>query len=85
MKAMKKWFPHKRGPWAVVILAVLAMAAVLAGCQRSTFRVSMVIEGQKAPHDGYNIGPELYVNKGQPVKVSGALVWVRGLDPNDME
>jgi hypothetical protein len=44
----------------------------------------MVVEGQIAPHDGYNIGPDLYVEKGDPIPVSGALIWIRGLDPNDL-
>lgn len=68
---------------ALVIVTVLIMLALI-GCQRGDFKVSMVIEGQPAPHAGYNIGPDLYVEPGIPVPVSGAVIWIRGLDPNDL-
>jgi hypothetical protein len=53
----------------------------LAGCQRGDIQVSPVLKGQPAPHAGYNIGPGLYLNKGEPAKVTGAVIWIEGLDP----
>ena len=58
--------------------------AISAGCQRGDFRASMVIRGQPAPHAGYNVGPEIYVLPGDPCPVTGAVIWIRGLDPNDI-
>jgi len=70
-----------------VILLLVALVAFLmcAGCQRGDFKVSPVIENMPAPHDGYNIGPELYVEQGDPVPVTGAVIWIRGLEPNDLK
>lgn len=65
-----------------IILALIIV--LLIGCQRGDFRASMVIEGQPAPHAGYNVGPDLYVEQGDPVPVTGAVIWIRGLDPNDL-
>lgn len=66
------------------IVLVMVAVCLFAGCQRGDFRASMVIEGQPAPHAGYNFGPESYVEEGDIVKVTGAVVWARGLDPNDL-
>lgn len=68
------------------ILIVVFLAAVLAisGCRHGDFEASVVFEGQAAPHAGYNIGPDTYVMKGQPCKVGGLVIWVKGLDPNDL-
>lgn len=63
-----------------IVLALL----VCAGCHHGDFEASVVFEGQAAPHDGYNVGPSTYVLKGQPCKVSGVVVYVKGLDPNDL-
>ncbi len=43
-----------------------------------------VLQGMPAPHAGYNVGPDLWLMPGQPVKVTGAIIWIRGLDPVDM-
>lgn len=64
----------------LVILVVL----VIFGCQRGDFKASIVIEGQAAPHAGYNVGPDLYVEQGDPVPVSGAVIWIKNLDPNSL-
>jgi hypothetical protein len=64
--------------------AILLVLLVLAGCNRGDFKASTVFEGQVAPHDGWNFGPETYVLQGQPVKVSGLLIYVKGLDPNNV-
>ena len=67
---------------AIIIIFVMSLALV--GCQRGDFRASVVIEDQPAPHAGYNVGPDLYVEQGDPVPVSGAVIWIKGLDPNDL-
>ena len=66
------------------ILLLCLLLAVLPGCQRGDGKISLVIEGQPAPHAGYNIGPELYLLPGDPAKVTGAVVWLNNLDPNDL-
>lgn len=67
---------------ALVFGAMLILA--LAGCQRGDFKVSPVLEGQAAPHAGYNIGLELWLEKGMPAKVTGAVIRMKGLDPNNI-
>lgn len=84
MKQLAKWIRHNQGRSACLVIAVVLLMGTLTGCQRGDFRASMVIEGQKAPHAGYNVGPDLYVEQGDPVRVSGALIWMRGFDPNDL-
>jgi len=84
MNLKAKWIRHNQGRSAALVIAMALIVLALVGCQRGDFRVSMVIEGQKAPHAGYNIGPDLYVGQGDPVPVSGAVIWIRGLDPNDL-
>lgn len=66
----------------LVILAVLLISNT--SCQRGDAQVSVVVQGQTAPHKGYNVGPDLYVEQGDPIPVSGLLIWIRGLDPNDL-
>jgi hypothetical protein len=68
----------------VIVITMIALSIGLFGCQRGDFRVSPIIEGQKALHAGYNVGPELYLEEGQPAKVTGAVIWIRGFDPNDL-
>jgi hypothetical protein len=46
--------------------------------------LSPVVKGQLAPHAGYNIGPELYLEQGDRVIVTGAVIWIEGTDPNDL-
>ena len=65
-----------------MLLCLLGICSV--GCQSGDIKVSPVIEGQKAPHAGYNIGPELYLETGNKVKVTGAVIWINGFDPNDL-
>ncbi len=59
---------------------ILIIVLLLAGCQRGDFKAQVVIEGQIAPFDGYNIGPDIYVSKGQPCKLTGAVIWIEGLE-----
>jgi len=65
---------------AIIVLICIA----LGGCQRGDVKASPVIEGQPAPHAGWNIGPELWLEQGQPAKVTGAVIWIKGLDPNNI-
>jgi len=65
------------------IVFVLALL-VCAGCRHGDFKAEAVIKGQPAPFAGYNIGPELWVEEGQPCPVFGAVIWVKGLEPNDI-
>jgi hypothetical protein len=67
--------------WIVTLILVLF---VIAGCNRGDIQVSSVLQGQPAPHRGYNIGPGLWVETGQPVLVTGAIVWIEGTDPNQL-
>lgn len=63
---------------AIVLLALLAVLST--GCQRGDFTITPVFEGQPAPHDGFNFGPSSYVWEGQPVGVSGIVVYIKGVD-----
>lgn len=65
-------------------LLLIVMLCGLCGCQRGDIRVSPIIEGQSTVHAGYNIGPELYLEAGDSAKVTGAVIWISGLDPNDL-
>lgn len=75
---------HSQGLFDGLVIVAMLITVVLLGCQRGDIRISPVIQGQPAPHAGYNIGPELYVQPGTPVPVTGAVIWIRGLDPNDL-
>lgn len=66
------------------LVAILIIALFTSGCQTSSIKFTPVIEGQPAPHDGFNLGPEIYVYQGQPCKLSGAVIWIKGLDPNSL-
>ena len=68
----------------LTMIMLLLCACGLAGCQNGDLKISGVVEGQAAPHAGYNIGPDIYVKPGEPVPVSGVVVWIKGLDPNDL-
>ena len=70
-QAMKKMI------FVLVILFVI-------GCQRGDFKATIVAEGQAAPHAGWNIGPDLWVEEGGLVRLTGVVVRVEGLDPNDI-
>lgn len=64
-----------------VLIGIISLAS---GCQRGDLRVSTVLEGQAAPHSGWNFGPDSWVEAGELVKVGGVVVWVQGLDPNGL-
>ena len=64
---------------------ILCAALLLfAGCGGNDFSMSLVVEGQPSPQRGYNFGPDSYVQPGDEVKVSGVVIWIEGLDPNDI-
>lgn len=67
-----------------IIITIVIFAFLFLGCQRGDIVLSPVFEGQPAPHAGYNIGPELWVEQGIQAKVSGAVIWIRGTDPNSL-
>ncbi len=68
----------------ILILIMLLMALCMFGCSRGDIQVSTVLQGQPVPFDGYNIGPDIYILRGEPAKVTGVQIWVNGLDPNDL-
>lgn len=67
---------------AILILAMIVLC--VAGCQRGDFKTTVVAEGQDAPHAGYNIGPETWVEEGDICKVGGVVIWIKGVEPNDI-
>jgi len=66
----------------IIILCLVSL--LFTGCRRGDIQISMVIEGQTTLHDGYNVGPELYLKKGDKAKVTGAVIWIKGTDPNEL-
>ena len=69
--------------WLLCVL-ILLVALVLSGCNRGDFKVSPVVEGQASPHAGFNLGPDTWVETGNEIKVTGAVIWIKGVDPNSM-
>lgn len=67
---------------AVCVLC-LCMLFASSGCSSSNLRVSVAVEGIPVTHDGYNVGPGLYLRAGQPAKVDGLNVWIDGLEPQE--
>ena len=69
----------------MILLTVAALLLFFAGCiDRGDMQFTPVMEGQPAPHDGYNIGPDLYLSQGDPAQVTGAVIWIKGTDPNSI-
>lgn len=67
-----------------IVITLFVVMLLLSGCQRGDIKVSPVVENQASPHAGYNIGPELWVEQGDTIKVTGAVIWIKGTDPNDL-
>ena len=93
MNSHKYEVPRNNGDeslaWRIAIVAAFSILAVAVtiicgGCDRGDFRATMVAEGQAAPHDGFNIGPDIWVTEGQPVKLQGAVLWIKNIDPNSL-
>ena len=68
----------------VVCLLVISLAMVGCSVRRGDFKLSPVFKGQIAPHEGYNIGPELYLETGDIVIVDGAILYLKHTEPNDI-
>jgi len=66
----------------MIILIVLLLIG--SSCNRGDIKITPVIENQGAPHPGWNIGPDMYVETGDLCPITGAVVWIKGLDPNDI-
>ncbi|MHC4676285.1 MAG: hypothetical protein ACYTBZ_27655 [Planctomycetota bacterium] len=65
-----------------VVVIILLAAILIVGCSRGDLKVTPVIAGQAAPHAGYMVGE--YLRAGDRVPVSGAVIWIKGLDPNEV-
>lgn len=68
-----------------ILIAITLLSICIAGCQTGLVKITPVIAGQPSPHAGYNIGPELYLKTGDLVKVTGAVVYIKGLGPEHLE
>lgn len=66
----------------MIILIVLLLIG--SSCNRGDVKITPVIENQIAPHAGYNIGPGMYVEPGDLCPITGAVIWIKGLDPNEI-
>lgn len=67
------------------VLIVLLALLVVVGCpQRGDLAISPVFKGNPAPHRGWNLGPDIWVEAGDPVPVSGVVFWLEGTDPNEL-
>jgi hypothetical protein len=68
----------------VAIMLAVLLSIMFAGCNRGDVKATMVLADQPAPHDGFNIGPDIWVTAGEPVKLDGAVIWIRNVDPNSL-
>jgi hypothetical protein len=74
-----------RNKWILALAALLVVLTGTAGClNRGDFKISPVMETQLAPHDGYNLSPDIWVEEGTPVPMTGVLVYIEGTDPNSI-
>ena len=67
-----------------LLIVSLVFVCLLVGCSSGDAKISQVIEGQPAPHAGYNIGPDIWVEPNEPVKLTGVVIWIKGTDPNNL-
>lgn len=67
-------------------LTICCIFVLLAGCtyDQGKGQVSLVLKGQPSPQRGYNIGRGLFLEKGDIVLATGAVVYWDGTDPNDL-
>jgi hypothetical protein len=75
---------HPPGSARIYLCLTLCLLLSVCGCNRGSVKISAVIEGQPAPHAGWNFGPDSYVAAGDTVRVSGLLFWLEGTEPNDI-
>jgi len=71
MEATKKLLP--------LICSALILVS-MAGCRRGDLKVDTVFKNQPAPFSGWNIGPEMWIEAGDPVLVDGVIIWTPWLD-----
>ncbi len=62
-------------------IILISMLILICGCATNDIKISPAIEGFPVSQDGYNVGPELYVRKGEPAKVTGAVIYIKGTEP----
>lgn len=69
-----------------ILLGIILIVLLLIGssCNTGDVKITPVIENQITPHAGYNIGPDMYVEPGDLCPITGAVIWIKGLDPNDI-
>ena len=63
---------------------IILLLLCIVGCNRGDIRISPVLEDSRAPHAGWNISPDMYVQQGGKVPMTGIILWIDGLDPNDI-
>jgi len=68
-----------------ILITITILSIFIAGCMSENIKLSPVVAGQPAPHEGYNIGPGLYLKTGDSALVTGAVIYIKGLDPNNLE
>ena len=83
MHRVMKQLQQKKG-WVGLVTGILLTAMILMGCQRGDMSISPVVEGQIAPHAGWNLGPDIWVDVNDPVRLTGVVIRVKGLDPDDI-
>lgn len=66
------------------ILLCCILALVAGGCTRGDLQVSGAIAGLPVQQAGYNIGPGLWLQPGDLALVTGAVIWMPGIDPNEI-
>ena len=67
-----------------LVSSLVIIVGTIIGCSGGDFKVTPVIKGQPAPHDGYTLSTEIYVEEGSTIAMSGVHIWIKGLDPNDI-
>jgi hypothetical protein len=63
-------------------LIILMCLLAISGCQTGDMKISIAVEDVPVAHDGYNVGPELYLRAGEPAKANGLVIWIKGLEPH---
>ena len=66
------------------VICMICSVIVFVSCQRGDLKVTPIVEGQAAPHAGFNFGPDSYLQEGRPAKVTGIVIYIKGIDPNDI-
>lgn len=64
-------------------LTIICLLAIC-GCNGGDIKITPVIKKQPAPHSGYNLSPEMWVEQGERVPMTGVVLWLKGTEPNDI-